>query len=651
MVLRRYARAVTVLGLAAGVLAVLVHGDLTLSAVVVVLGLATLIAELKPVVIARSDGNQEVEVSNAFVLALLLVAGPATAVVAQFVSSGITNVVRRRAPIKALFNVGQKTGSAACAGFAFTAVAGAPALGGSLDAAELAAFVLAAAAYAAVNETTVVVACALAERRALLPFLLENTKPAVFSAAASGMALVVAPAALLGWWIVPLMVMPLWALHSTARMHLEVYEQSRRDALTGLPNAVALRVSLHEAADRRDLAIAMFDLDSFKDINDTLGHDTGDAVLRAVAERLAEATRGRGTAHRLQGDEFVVLLDSAEAEDALDYASEMTQSFHEAFAVGDLELEVGLTGGVATARRGELTTDELLRRADVAMLQAKRHRTGFALYGPRSDDAGRARQLVTADLRRALASGELEVHYQPQLSLRTGAIESTEALVRWRRPDGTLVLPGDFIPQAELTNVILPLTVHVLRTAIADCRRWYDEHGYMGRLAVNLSARTLHHPALVTEVRSALAESGIDAQRLELEITESALMADPDGARRTLQALHDLGVAILIDDFGTGFSSLAYLSTLPVDGIKVDRAFVAGMATEHADLVIVRSTIDLGANLGLRTVAEGVEDEMTRDALVSLGCELAQGWLWHRAMSADTMGAALAAPSAARLAA
>jgi diguanylate cyclase (GGDEF)-like protein len=396
----------------------------------------------------------------------------------------------------------------------------------------------------------------------------------------------------------------------------------------------------------------MLDLDGFKDVNDSLGHQVGDRLLHAVGERLAREAAGHGRVFRLQGDEFVMLLDASELDAALIFVNDLVEAFGEPFLAGELELDVGISAGLARVGVGECGVDEILRRADAAMYEAKRTRVGFALYrAGRGDTGERGRQILSADLRRALKSGEIEVHYQPQCSLRTGAIESAEALVRWRRPDGTLIAPDQFIPQAERTRVMMPLTIHVLRTAIADCRRWDEEHGYDGRIAINVSARTLHHPSLVADVSAALDQSGMDARRLELEITESALMVDPEGARRTLHALHALGVDILIDDFGTGYSSMAYLSELPVDGIKVDRSFVAGMVAEHADLVIVRSTLDLGSNLGLRTIAEGVEDAVTRDRLAALGCELAQGWLWHPALPAAAFSDTLAEPAASRLAA
>ncbi|MCW2991852.1 MAG: putative sensory box/GGDEF family protein [Solirubrobacterales bacterium] len=645
--IRLYVAAVSVVGALAGglVLSGAAGGPgLTVDATIVALAAAALFSEFFPLTIVRREGNEEVEVSHAFVLAVLLIAGPAPAVAAQLAATLISSLVRRRVAIKAVFNIAQKVAATAAAGAVFAALSGTPALasGDGLTAAEVGSFLLAAFVYQLVNEVAVSIACALAERRPVLSFLLGDMRPAVFNAAVSLTAPLAAAAAVVGAWLVPVLIAPLWGLHKSAAVSLTNFEQARRDALTEIPNAVALREELDAALTGRAVAILMLDLDGFKDINDTLGHQTGDVLLHAVAQRLGEHRADECRLFRLQGDEFVAVMDAPGSGEALAFAAELMRAFQQPFRIGDLEVEVGVSAGIALADRGSCDTDELLRRADVAMYEAKRQRTGFALYGPQSDTANPARQVMAADLRRALAAGELEVHYQPQVTLRTGGVASFEALSRWRRADGTTIPPDHFIPQAEHTGLIMPLTLHVLRTALRDCRRWSDECGFTGRVGINLSARTLHHHSLVADITAALGAAGVPPQRLEVEITESSLMSDPGGARRTLAALHELGVGILIDDFGTGYSSLAYLGTLPVDGIKIDRSFVAGMASDGRDAVIVRSTIDLGHNLGLRVVAEGVEDAGTRDLLAALDVDLAQGWLWSPAVPADRVDVLLA---------
>ena len=609
---------------------------ITLTAPVIALSTAAVLAGFFPLVILRRDGNEDVETTHAFLLAVLLIAGPATAVAAQAVTVLVVTVGRRRPFIKSVFNVAQMTASAAAASAVLAALVAVPVLGdgSGLTVGETAAFMAAALVYQLVNDLAVIAVCALAEGRSFVRFMTQEFRMTWFTAAVSATAPLAAAGALVGFWLVPVLVAPLWAFRHSMKLAQANFEQARCDALTGLPNAVALREALDEAVDHRGTAVTMVDLDGFKDVNDALSHQTGDILLRAVAERLSACTASSGQVFRLQGDEFVTLLDSACPHDALVYAEGLAQAFQEPFLAGGLDLEVGLSAGVAVAARGECTTDELLRRTDVAMYEAKRNRTGAALYEPSADGGEEVRQVILADLRRALTAGDLEVHYQPQVSLRTGAVMSLEALVRLRRADGTLVPPDAFISQAEHSGLILPLTLHVLGTALADCRRWIDELGYQGRVGVNLSARTLHYRSLVSDVGQALADAGVDPGRLELEITESGLMSDPAGAHRTLSALHALGVDILIDDFGTGYSSLAYLGRLPVDGVKIDRSFVAGMTDSHTDAVIVRSTIDLGHNLGLRVVAEGVEDEATRACLAGLECDVGQGWLWSKAVPA-----------------
>ena len=643
-VLRAYVCAVVLVALATAGGVVAHAPDVDMTAAVLALGLAALVSQFFPVVIVRGDGNEDVDSSHAFILGVLLVAGPATAVLVQLVAAVTVNAGRRRPLLKSVFNVAQMTGATAAAGWVYVTIAGAHTMADGFGAPEGAAFLVAALTYQALNEGSVSIVCALADGRPVRGVLVEGRSLTAFNAAVSMTAPVAAAASLTAAWLVPALLVPLWALRRAGAAALAGQREARTDGLTGLPNALALREAIEEAD--RSLVVALVDLDGFKDINDSLGHQAGDTLIHAVGERLVRETAGRGRVYRLQGDEFVTLLDSDDVEDALHYAAELTEAFTEPFVSAELELDIGLSAGIARAGRSECSTDELLRRADVAMYEAKRNRLGFALYRRDAERDERSRQVISADLRRALRAGEIEVHYQPQYSLADGHLGSVEALVRWRREDGALVGPAAFIPQAERTRVMMPLTVHVLRTSMADCRRWFDDHGYMGRVAINVSARTLHHPSLVADVAAALHESGMDAHRLEIEITESALMVDPEGARRTLVALRALGVAILIDDFGTGYSSLAYLRRLPVDGVKVDRSFVAGMATEHADMVIVQSTLDLAHNLGLRTIAEGVEDATTRDELIALGCDLAQGWLWHPALPAEAIGDVLAAPAA-----
>jgi EAL domain-containing protein (putative c-di-GMP-specific phosphodiesterase class I) len=279
------------------------------------------------------------------------------------------------------------------------------------------------------------------------------------------------------------------------------------------------------------------------------------------------------------------------------------------------------------------SVEELLRRADVATYTAKGSPTGFAVYRPERDHFSRRRLALAGDLRRAIADGELQPYFQPQVDLHTGSVVGAEALVRWVRHDGSTIPPQDFIASAERNGAIKPLTQSVLTAALAAREQWVAD-GLPVRMAVNLSARSLLDPELVADVRRSLAAAGTAPGCLELEVTESAIMADPDRARRTLERLGDLGIRIAIDDFGTGYSSLAYLSRLPVDTVKVDRSFIRNLGTDPAAEMIVRTTVDLGHNLGLAVVAEGIEDAATCVVLRDLGCETGQGFLWSPAVPA-----------------
>jgi diguanylate cyclase (GGDEF)-like protein len=380
------------------------------------------------------------------------------------------------------------------------------------------------------------------------------------------------------------------------------------------------------------LSLVTTDLDGFKEVNDTLGHGHGDRLLEAVGRRMAAEVGETAMLGRLQGDEFGIVVDGDEAA-AAELASRLVEAFRAPLQVDGLTLEVGLSAGVAVFTEEVEGVDELLRRADVATYIAKENGTGFALYRPDRDHFSRRRLALSGDLRQAIADGEVRPYFQPQVNLGSAAVVGAEALARWVRPDGSTIPPLDFIESAERGGTIKPLTLHVLAAALAAREQWAAD-GLTVRMAVNLSARSLLDPDLVADVGRALADAGAAPENLELEITESAIMADPDRARRTLERLGELGIRLAIDDFGTGYSSLAYLSRLPVHTIKVDRSFIRNIGSDPAAELIVRTTIDLGHNLGLAVVAEGIEDAATRDLLRGLGCETAQGFLWSPAVPA-----------------
>ena len=426
-----------------------------------------------------------------------------------------------------------------------------------------------------------------------------------------------------------------------------VERQALHDALTGLPNRTLLLDRTEQAvglAGRHGLTtgLLLIDLDRFKDVNDTLGHRYGDELLQQVGERLGSTVRDSDTIARLGGDEFAVLLPQIPSvQDAIVVADKLRAAIEEPFTVRGLTLDIDASVGVAAYPEHGNDAQELLQRADVAMYAAKATHAGYVVYDPSLDRHSPRRLTLLGQLRRALTSGELVLHYQPKAELGTGRILGVEALVRWQHPEHGLLGPDEFIPLAESTGLIRPLTSHVLAVALRQCRQWLDA-GQRLSVAVNLSARCLLDLSLPAEVAQLLATWQVPAGQLMLEITESAFMTDPDRALEVLARLHGLGAQLSIDDFGTGYSSMAYLKSLPVQELKVDRSFVMQMLSNPSDAVIVRSTVDLGHNLGLRVVAEGVEDEPTLQELAALGCDIAQGYHLARPMPAADLAAWLA---------
>ncbi|GIJ70460.1 hypothetical protein Voc01_053770 [Virgisporangium ochraceum] len=409
------------------------------------------------------------------------------------------------------------------------------------------------------------------------------------------------------------------------------------DPLTGLPNRTLFTDRLGETLagglrDGTELTILRFDLDRFKEVNDVLGHHHGDLLLRQVAARLCEALRASDTVARLSGDEFAVLLAGTGAEAGHRQAERLLRELHRSFTLDTVTVDVEVSVGMAVAPLHADRVDDLMRCADLALFQAKDAKTGVVVYDPDMVVDQPNRLVLLGDLRRAMEQpDELVLHYQPKVGLRNDRLCGVEALVRWRHPVRGVVSPAEFIPVAESTGLINRLTAHVLAMAVAQARTWLDE-GLEVPIAVNLSPRCLLDPDLLGRVRELLVEHGVPARALRLEVTETAVMANPALALRTLNGLHDLGVRLSIDDYGTGYSSMAYLRRLPVDELKVDRSFVTNMSTSDHDAVLVRSAVDLGHNLGLTVVAEGVETAGQVEALRDLGCDIAQGFHYARPM-------------------
>jgi predicted signal transduction protein with EAL and GGDEF domain len=353
-----------------------------------------------------------------------------------------------------------------------------------------------------------------------------------------------------------------------------------------------------------------------------------------VADRLREVSRSSDTVARLGGDEFAVLLpDVADEGAALLLAGRCLTALHTAFDVEGVALNVEASIGLALSPQHGLDGNTLLRAADVAMYKAKERKSGIVVYDADLDVDTPTRLAVMGDLRRALQDGELFMHYQPKVTLSTQQVHSVEALVRWQHPTRGVVQPAEFIAMAEGTGLILPLTMHTLDLAVAQARQWMERDGEI-QVAVNLSARCLLELNLPSLVQGVLDRHGLPARLLRLEITESTFMAEPARALTILHGLHQSGVSLSIDDFGTGYASMSYLKRLPVEELKVDRSFISHLLDNGSDSVLVRSSIDLGHNLGLSVVAEGVEDLSTLAELASLGCDVAQGYYLSRPVSA-----------------
>ncbi len=416
------------------------------------------------------------------------------------------------------------------------------------------------------------------------------------------------------------------------------------DALTSLPNRNMLCDEVEEAlnAKRRhggEVAVLVVDLDRFKEVNDTLGHHYGDQLLTAIGPRIRSVLRDGDTIARLGGDEFGLLLRSVHGpSEALDVAHRILARLSDPFQVGDLALQVEASIGIAISPRHGDDYTELLQHADTAMYVAKQSGLGASLYDMALDSHDPRRLSLLGELRRALDNGELVMHYQPKTFLSTDELRGVEALLRWNHPQRGLMMPDDFIPYAEHTALIQPVTDWVIERAVRDIKGWLDAGREMA-VSINISARSLHDHRLCDSIAEQLRRHGVPSRLLIVEITETAIMTEPAKAREVLGALNEMGVEVSIDDFGTGQSSLAYLTTLPIHELKIDRSFVTHMGSRSDDAVIVRSVIDLGHNLGLRVVAEGVEDDDTREQLFEAGCLIAQGYLWSMPLDVDALDA------------
>ncbi len=595
---------------------------------------AAIAGEVKPIRLLHGSGDaRTLSTSAPFVLALVPVAGVVVAVLTQVAASLLDDAVHRRDPRKSIFNTAQYAVSVLVAAVVYAALSGTALLGAPDPAHPAHIPSLLAAGLCMIGTNWVLVAGVISLssglpigrvlREDLRDFLLMNmVLLCVGGVAADVAADGVAALVLLG--------APVVAAHMFAAAAARHAHDATHDSLTGLRNRSQLYYELDRALEARGIVVAqgpglvLLDLDHFKDFNDTLGHPVGDEILRQVAVRLVDVAPESASVHRLGGDEFAVAVHGS-VVDARQVASDLLAALDKPLRIDGLELLVRASAGVAAAPVHGDDSEALMKNADIALYHAKLERDRISTFSPEFDINTVERLRLLADLRGALDSGQLHLVYQPQIALAEGRVVGVEALIRWRHPERGLVRADEFIPLAENSGLIFPLTAFVLEESLAQVARWRAA-GHDFRIAVNLSARHLSDQGLPQQVALVLARHGVPASSLVLEVTETAILSDPARADLVLRALRHLGVAIAIDDYGTGNASLSYLRRLEIDELKIDRSFVSNIGADHHDLIIVRSTIALALELDLRVVAEGIEDAATVDELRGLGEVIGQGY-------------------------
>jgi diguanylate cyclase (GGDEF)-like protein len=609
---------------------------------VVVAGLAFL-GELRPVIASNVYVGSGVAISTAFVFAALYLWGFAPAILLQASAILVGEIMNRKDIWRVLFNVGQYVISIAAAwGVLYLAgVSTSPAAPRSEFHGTDAGWVLLSWATYHVVNLALVAGTAESDGDTWWESFSDDFWYYTFSTlsvlAVSPFIVVMASQA---WQFVPLLLLPLMAVYLTAAVSRDKERQALHDALTDLPNRTLLQQRVESALStaRRDgvgLGLILLDLDRFKEVNDTLGHPAGDALLEVVARRLVGAVRPEDTVARLGGDEFAVLLpDIDHSTDAIEVAGRIKQALAEPFRLEGLLMDVDVSIGIAMSPLHGDDVEVLMRRADVAMYVAKGEQTGIEVYDVSRDPNSPTRLGTVTALREALDLGQLELHYQPKVSLSDGTVVGVEALVRWRHPERGLVPPDEFIPLAERTGLVHRVTAFVLTAALDQVSEWW-KHGVQVPVAINVSMRDLQETDLAGLVAAELDAHQLPPSALVLELTESVLAQDPGRAVATLRELADLGVLSSLDDFGTGYSSLLLLERLPVAEIKIDRSFVRRLDDVSADASMVRSIVGFAHGLGLAVVAEGVETSLAWKVLRDMGCDVAQGYRVARPMPAE----------------
>jgi diguanylate cyclase (GGDEF)-like protein len=605
------------------------------------LAASVVLGELFPLELPRRSGDGEVTVSTMFSFALVIGVGLLPALAAQLTASVVQDVVARKPAWQIGFNIGQYTLSLGSAAAMVQVVLGHTVIGGhGFAAIDLLAVILAAASFFVVNLLLVTRATTLYVGT---PFFRALFTDLAFGLSVGAVLLCLAPVVLTvldaSPVLFPLLFVPLLGVYTGGRQSVRTAKAEHlatHDSLTELPNRRWFQEEVNRAMRSSTLTNAgllLLDLNRFKEVNDTLGHHHGDRVLRELGPRLRAAFRPEDFVARLGGDEFAVFMPEADLTAVQHAVDEVQLALHTPVEADGISIELDASVGLAWYPFHGGDVDTLLERADVAMYRAKATQRQLVAYRPEDDYHSPSRRALVGDLRRAIDEEELILHYQPQVDMARGVPVAVEGLVRWNHPQRGLLGPFEFIDVAEHTGLIKDLTYRVIEMGLRDLRDWRED-GREVALSLNISVRSLLDRNFQREVQRLLALYGAPSSALTLELTESSLMVDPGMAKRAMYDLSEMGVSFAIDDFGTGYSSLAYLTDLPVRELKIDKSFVLAMNTDARNGIIVRSTIELARNLGLRTVAEGIEDNETLDQLRVLGCELAQGYYISRPMPA-----------------
>jgi diguanylate cyclase (GGDEF)-like protein len=591
-----------------------------------------LVSEQFPIRMETRHGQDLVSLSSALCCALLLHWDPSVAVAAQGGAALLNDLAHRVRWYKTLFNLAQISLSVATAGLVVHALGG-PVTHGQLGAIQVLAAVLAGVAFFLVNHVLTGIAIAGEDGAPVVPFLASDLG---FQLTLNGSGIALTPllvaAADVTLWLIPLLLFPLYAMHYGARARLMLDRQAVEDRLTGLPNQVRFRrdlvASLESSREEPEhVGVLLVDVRHFSEINETLGHAAGDALLRQVAARLSALCAEHDTAARFGADQFALIRRGLHSPWEVSAAAESVRdALVEPFEVAGSPFDLQVSVGLSVFPQHGADPDELLQHASAALSIAKRNSTSLEIYSDATAGrhVSRRRIALLGQLRQALLRHELVVHYQPKADVTSRQVVGLEALIRWQHPQLGLVLPDEFIPLAERSGLVRQITDYVLDEVLRQLAEWRTA-GVEVSVAVNLSARDLQDVELPNRVARRLALWGVSGRMLALEITETGVMEDTTRAVEVLGKLRDLQIGLAIDDYGTGYSSLAYLSRLPVDEIKIDRSFVRGMLDNDNDRIVVRSTIDLARNLGLHVVAEGVEEVEQWRLLSSFGCRYVQG--------------------------